>query len=292
MENLTVFRISRLTFGLSGAQPLSISEPFRPFVSEEPAQVRISLRKVPAIPLPEGVQVFRDGEIAVFDCGGRYVRLSHLHGDDRETELNRILASASYDWDTGLEEVCYTDLRPHAFSDCMGCFAHMGFEEILMSRDRLTLHASLIETEAGGLLFSGVSGIGKSTQAELWHRYAGSTILNGDRPILSRTAGVWEAHGSPFAGSSHYYVNKSVPIRAILLLEQGERCQLRRLGPAEAFCGLYAGITVNVWNERYVQRTCALLEDLACQVPVYRYCCTPDEQAVKTLRRELSKGGE
>ena len=292
MNEQTVFSISGLRFGLNTESPVAVPESFRPFLSEAPADVQISFREVPSISLPEGVQVFRDEDIAVFDCGGRFVRLCHQHGGDRDAELTRIFAAASYDWDTGLGQVQYSDLRRSAFSDSKGCFAHMGFEDILMSRGRLALHASLIRTDRGGILFSGVSGIGKSTQADLWHRYEGSPILNGDRPILRKTDHGWEACGSPFAGSSRYYVNESVPIRAVVLLEQGPTCRLRRLGPAEAFCGLYAGTTVNIWNNRYVLRACDLLEDLIRQVPVYRYCCTPDEQAVRTLKAELAKGGE
>ena len=105
----------------------------------------------------------------------------------------------------------------------------------------MILHASFVSTRYGGLLFSGVSGIGKSTQADLWQRYEGAELLNGDRTVLRRMDGVWTAFGSPYAGSSNCFVNESRPVRAIVLLSQGSACSLRRLSPAAAFRGLYAG---------------------------------------------------
>lgn len=75
------------------------------------------------------------------------------------------------------------------------------------------------------------------------------------------------------------------PRRAIVLLSQGSACSLRRLSPAAAFRGLYAGMTVNLWDDRYVARVCDLLA--ALDVPVYALTCTPDRAAVDCLKAEL-----
>ena len=78
------------------------------------------------------------------------------------------------------------------------------------------------------MLIAGYPGIGKSTQADLWQRYEGAELLNGDRTVLRRIDGVWTAFGSPYAGSSNCFVNESRPVRAIVLLSQGSVCSLRR----------------------------------------------------------------
>ena len=111
------------------------------------------------------------------------------------------------------------------------------------------------------------------------------SLLNGDRTVLRRIDGVWTAFGSPYAGSSNCFVNESRPVRAIVLLSQGSACSLRRLSPAAAFRGLYAGMTVNLWDDRYVARVCDLLA--ALDVPVYALTCTPDRAAVDCLKAEL-----
>ena len=169
------------------------------------------------------------------------------------------------------------------------CFYCLGFEEYLLRRNRLCLHASCVDTPLGGILFSGVSGVGKSTQADLWCRHRGAKQINGDRPILSKEEHHWLAWGSPYAGSSKVYVNESCPITAIVLLKQSPSCRLRRLSTAEAFCGVWAGLTVHTWDASYVAAASDLTIDLVTTVPVYEFSCTPDKAAVEFLEQELRK---
>lgn len=169
---------------------------------------------------------------------------------------------------------------------------HIGLESILLRHDRLCLHAACVDTALGGLLFSGVSGIGKSTQAELWCQHRNARQINGDRPILAREGTRWMAWGSPYAGSSRCHVNDRCAVSAILLLEQKKECALRRLTPAQAFRGIWAGLTVHSYDPAFVEKASTLAVALTSAVPVYRFGCTPDESAVayleKTLGKELS----
>lgn len=171
----------------------------------------------------------------------------------------------------------------------MSCFSHMGFEETLLNNDRMIFHSACIETPYGGIVFTGPSGIGKSTQADLWHMLEGSTIINGDRTILYQKDKCWYGSGSPYAGSSNYYVNRQVPIRAVVSLEQADTCTIRRLNPIESFKKLYAGMVVNSWDSKYVSKICDMCQQFVEDVPVYHLACTPDMEAVKTLKKELEK---
>ncbi len=173
--------------------------------------------------------------------------------------------------------------------ELQNCFYHLGFESILLDRNKLCLHASCIETPLGGILFSGVSGIGKSTQADLWCRYRDARYINGDRPILSKENNGWLAWGSPYAGSSKHYINDNTPVTAIMLLKQSRTCSLRRLTPAEAFRGIWAGLTVHTWDPAFVEKASALTIDLISAVPVFEFSCTPDENAVNALEQALRK---
>lgn len=73
--------------------------------------------------------------------------------------------------------------------------------DILADARMLVLHSSYIVTRQGqGILFSGPSGIGKSTQAALWQRYAGAEIVNGDRALVRPDTGT--VSGVFYAGTS------------------------------------------------------------------------------------------
>lgn len=185
----------------------------------------------------------------------------------------------------GRETIEYLEADRGFFSETANCFSHIALEALLLQRDAMILHASFVSTRYGGLLFSGVSGIGKSTQADLWQRYEGAELLNGDRTVLRCMDSVWTAFGSPYAGSSNCFVNESRPVRAIVLLSQGSACSLRRLSPAgrvpRPVCG----------NDRQPMGRplcrAGLRPAAALDVPVYALTCTPDRAAVDCLKAEL-----
>lgn len=183
----------------------------------------------------------------------------------------------------------YPDSYDYSNLNLRSCFYWLGFEEILLRKRKLCLHAACVDTPLGGILFSGVSGIGKSTQAELWCKYRGARQINGDRPILSKEEKGWMAWGSPYAGSSKYYVNKSCAISAIVLLKQASNCSFRRLTQAEAFRGVWAGLTIHSWDLSFVEDASILNMDLIKNVPIFEFSCTPDEAAVEYLEKVLRK---
>ena len=173
--------------------------------------------------------------------------------------------------------------------DLHSAFFHIGFEGLMIRENRLILHAACVRTSFGGILFSGPSGIGKSTQAELWCKYRGAELINGDRPILTPDVAEWRAWGSPYAGSSKCYRNESCPIAAIVMLEQAETCAIRQLKPQEAFRSVWSGTAVQSWDSVFVERASDLVLDLIGKIPVYELKNTPDEAAVECLEAALRK---
>ena len=200
-------------------------------------------------------------------------------------------ALARTDYDAGTVEVAYRSEGAHCVSQMDNSFFHLGFEGLLIRRDRVCFHASCIRTQKGGILFSGPSGIGKSTQSALWCEHRGAELLNGDRPILHRTKDGFLAWGSPYAGSSRCHVNESVSVTAVVFLSKEKENGIRRLKTGEAFRRLYAGLTIYSWDREFVDRASALAIALAEQVPCYALGCVPDETAVACLERRLEEDG-
>lgn len=286
MPHCAEFTLAGVTVALQTPHPVTTTENFRPFAQDAGSfRVTVKVREVTRLPELPDTPVFENILFSVFPDGDGYLRRYHDHKEhDRPYAVTRLL----------LEEnrvrVDYLQGDDAFFCESQNCFSHIALEELLLHCDRLILHAAFVDAGFGGLLFSGPSGIGKSTQADLWEKYAGARLINGDKTILSPENSGWWAHGSPYAGSSRCFVNRSVPLRAVVMLEQGAVCALRRLPAGEAFRRLYANTIVNSWNADYVARVCALLSELAACVPVYQLTCTPDRAAVDMLRAELTKG--
>lgn len=191
--------------------------------------------------------------------------------------------------DSGILCVRYLPHGARFLSELGRCLFHLGLENLLLQQDRVCLHAACVRSDLGGILFSGPSGIGKSTQAELWCRHRSAVQINGDRPILARSGNGWLAWGSPYAGSSRCYINENCTIRAIVMLRQSSHCTLRRLSVTEAFRAVWSGLTVNTWDADQVRRASGLAIELVSSVPVLEFSCTKEPDAVDVLDRALKE---
>ena len=162
-----------------------------------------------------------------------------------------------------------------------------GLHKALLQKEAPVLHASYIDVDGQGVLFSAPSQTGKSTQAELWRRYAGAEIINGDRVLLRRRGNVWHAYGFPCCGSSGICVNRTVPVRAIVILEQGPENRVVPMSAAEKLRCLVSAIEVYRWDAVEVELAFHMAEQLIETVPVVRLICRPDEEAVRVLQENL-----
>lgn len=165
----------------------------------------------------------------------------------------------------------------------------MEVEHLIARNDGFVFHCSYIDREGEAILFTAPSETGKSTQADLWHQYRGAEIINGDRAAIRLADGKLLAEGIPFAGSSQYCRNRSLPIRAIIYLGQAPKTTIRKLRGYEAFSKLWEGVSVNTWDREDLERVSAVVQKVASEIPVYHMPCTPDESAVIALEEALRK---
>ena len=175
----TDFSISGLGFRLDTPWPVPVTGNFGDFAGGcGRVDWTVTFQEVDSLPDTPGEEVFRNYFLAVYGSGGRYLRRYHSH-----TDFDRPYAVTDCDWDSGTVRVRYLGGDRGSFAGSAGCFSHIGFEELLIGRGRLILHASLVDSPFGGILFSGASGVGKSTQGELWKRYEGDYHVGAGRRV-------------------------------------------------------------------------------------------------------------
>lgn len=163
-----------------------------------------------------------------------------------------------------------------------------GFYSWLSKRNCMLAHASLIEYQGGAIMFSGASGAGKTTQAELWRDYKKANILNGDKVILEMKNKVM-AWGSPWRGSSPYALNQSASLKGIVLLEQGKENKIRQLNKEEIMLEFLPHVFYPFWDKDCVNRMMEVLESVLEQVPIYHLLCKADEEAVEITYKAVWK---
>lgn len=154
----------------------------------------------------------------------------------------------------------------------------------------LLMHASAVSYKGSVVVFTAASGIGKTTQAELWKQHMGAEILNGDKVFLRQQEDRIDAWGSPWSGSSPYAVNLSAPLKAIVVLAQGDRNVIRRLESFELLAMFPPHVFLPVWDKKCLDSVMQVLDQIISEIPVYYLCCRPDEEAVLLTRDTIWQG--
>lgn len=157
----------------------------------------------------------------------------------------------------------------------------------LINYNILTLHGVLMDYEGNGIVISANSGVGKSTHARLWRDYKNALIINGDRSYLKKENGKWFGYGLPWSGTSGEHINKKVPIKAIVVIEQNKENMAARLDGFEAFHYLLPHVQYPNWNQELAEKALDHMTELIEDIPVFRLKCRPDEESVNVLKKVL-----
>lgn len=156
-------------------------------------------------------------------------------------------------------------------------------EKYMIENNSIILHCNYIIHKNHAILFSGPSGIGKSTQGYLWQKHRRASIINGDRGLISKENNKWYANGWPVCGSSEICLNEKTPIKAIVFLKQGSSNKVSILNKKSAIKNLLSQMTINYWNKDFVDKAISIAESICNEVNIYELICTPDIRAIETL---------
>lgn len=228
------------------------------------------------IATPPGLRIYRDGKRHITYVGSvredwrdGYLRVVHAGKEHQVQAL-----SSAYPGKLSVKTVLNS----------------LEVERLAALAGGVVFHCSYINVGGRAILFTAPSGVGKSTQAELWRSLRGAEIINGDRAVIRREQDRILACGIPFSGSSTYCLNRELPLAAIVYLAQAPVTSIRRVQGYEAFAKIWEGCAVNTWDPESVRRISGLVEQVAGTIPVYHLPCTPDESAVKAMENLLREG--
>ena len=275
------FTLTGLRTVLRVPYEISVSESLRPFLCmcHEETDCTIVLRPSAQLPDFSGDGVWHGLEY--YDCHQGNLRIFHCNAP-------RTAAFAvTQHFENGKIEIRVLPDYLSYFTGTAGIFNRIGMETLLLQHNSLLLHASLIKHNGKALAFAGPSGVGKSTQADIWHKYLGADIINGDRAALRKEGDGWYAYGCPYAGTSGIYKNDCAPLAAIVLLAQAKENRLSRLTEAEAFRYIYRELSVHHWHRHFVEKATDLCLQLLSETSIYLLECRPDESAAVLVKKGL-----
>lgn len=175
------------------------------------------------------------------------------------------------------------------YLECMSVYRE--FCEQALFYDVLFFHASAVALDGNAYLFTGPSGIGKSTHARMWRKAFGKSVLmiNDDKPLLRfRPDGVY-AYGTPWDGKHHLNTDIRLKVKGVCILEQASWNEIRRVSfPESHDMILSQAFHTENWDHR--QAVKKMINLLLNRVPVYRLKCTASTQAACLARQVMEQG--
>lgn len=105
-----------------------------------------------------------------------------------------------------------------------GLVIHRRIAEALLYHDTFLMHGAVIAIGNISYMFTGKSGIGKTTHIKKWlERINNSYVVNGDKPLVIIDQKGAFACGTPWCGKEHFGANVVVPLRSIVFMERGSK---------------------------------------------------------------------
>lgn len=148
------------------------------------------------------------------------------------------------------------------------------------------VHAGAVEFDGQALLFCGRSGAGKTTLSRLCRDH-GATLLNDDRQFLFIKNEIAYVAPTPWHGSEPEINNRTIPLRAILHLDQAPHNALTPICGALAVARLLGNTVAPYYRADAMELVLALLDQLTRLVPSKTLAFTPTADAVALCRTLL-----
>ncbi|MGN6713105.1 hypothetical protein [Anaerocolumna jejuensis] len=253
---------------------------FKVFETDQKADgMKVEYIREEPLELPEETVSFDD--TIKWAAGNKEEEASKLYIINRDTKEVAYKVSSDLNWKEVRVSCGIKEARPlNSFLYSLG---EITFRNRILSYDGLVIHGSAIQWEKKGIIFSGPSGMGKSTQSKLWRKYKRAEMINDDRPAIRVIDGVPYVYGTLWNGARGKCTNKSAPLAAIVLLEQEKQNKLERLGKAEAVNKLMPRSFLPFNSPENMDKALKNLENILTVTPVFYLKCRPDREAVELL---------
>ena len=156
------------------------------------------------------------------------------------------------------------------------------------------LHSSAVVKDGRAYLFSGPSGVGKSTHTRLWQQLFGedARVINDDKPALRYVDGRWYVYGTPWCGKDGININEKATLAGVCFLKRGKENEIRRLTKFEAMQSVLGQTIYKMNNEEQLDKLLKNLELFLNDIPVYELENLPEISAAQLSYETMHRGAE
>ena len=182
----------------------------------------------------------------------------------------------------------YTRLR-YAGAEDAGAerFVRLALECLLIRRGYVSLHAAAVETDGAAYVFTGPSGMGKSTRARAWMRAMDARLISGDRPLI-RLDGL-ELFGVPWDGKEQCFRSVHYPLKAICEIRRADAVRVQAFSFSQRLRLLARQCFVPMWDTETAAVQMRNIFRLASGVNIVRAFCGPTGKDALALRAAIDR---
>lgn len=277
-----MFKIKDFTFDIYNHNHIDMPENLNKFICEGKGQYRYDIYTKPDIKIKEENFIYDKDTIKIVNDNGLEKRYLYIKGDIRPYAVCEEVSDHH-----SIIRV-HRDYKSLMYADTM-FVSLLSLERRMYLHHFFTLHSAYTLYKDKAILFSAPSGTGKSTQADLWVKYRGARVINGDKSLLSKKEDGYYANGWPICGSSEICYNESYPIACIVVLSQAKENSIAELDYKTSFKKVLSEFTINYHNSSYVNAAMDFIDDMLKHIKVYHLACNISEDAVICLENQLIK---
>ncbi len=150
----------------------------------------------------------------------------------------------------------------------------------------LFLHGAMVEYLNKGIVFSGISGSGKSTISALFSQTTKSPIITDDRILVRFENGI-QGFSTPYDWKIERCQNKNMPLKCILYVKHGRSNAIRTLSYDEKIKYLLTTNLIPFYVPNGISKTLNAFNNIINNIPIYEYSFIPEKSAIKHLLENI-----
>lgn len=154
----------------------------------------------------------------------------------------------------------------------------------VQQKGMLALHSASILYRNKAWLFSGHSGMGKSTHTNLWKELYQTTLLNGDLNLLAFENDQPVVYGIPWCGTSGICCTETYALGGIILLNQASCDTIEELSNDRKQLLISQRLISPTWTLDIFQQNLEQVKALSKQIMVCKLHCTKKPSAAEVMK--------
>lgn len=240
----------------------------------------ISVTEETPPPRENGQYLIRNPQLCVYETLNNYILLFPMSKQILEAHLDKDGKRAVFYCQPPYDETLVYDLF-HAI--------RLPFLYLAGQLSMYAIHSASICYRGKAWLFSGRSGIGKSTHTNLWKEQFATPVINGDLNLLAIENGKPVIYGIPWCGTSEICDTQTYPLGGITFLKQETDNRLIPQSDGQLRLSILQRLISPLWTNEMLQQAAAFTNRLSCDIFLGSLGCTVSPEAACIIKDAIDE---